>query len=66
MQRRDYCNSHKNCFKHLNGKFALHPFCKRKLKIVFDEAVDPEFGTGMYNHFYDMSDTKLNFKEKPR
>eukprot|EP00795_Rhopilema_esculentum_P010703 gene10703-19476_t len=33
-------------YKHLNGKFALHPFCNRKLKIVFDDAVDPEFGTG--------------------
>eukprot|EP00794_Sanderia_malayensis_P015714 gene15714-17299_t len=33
-------------YKHLDGKFAIHPFCNRKLRIVFDEAVDPEFGTG--------------------
>jgi len=33
-------------YKHLEGKFAMHPFCNRKLKIVFDETVDPEFGTG--------------------
>jgi len=33
-------------YKHLVGKNALHPFCNRKLLIVADEAVDPEFGTG--------------------
>ncbi|XP_066910854.1 valine--tRNA ligase-like [Clytia hemisphaerica] len=33
-------------YKHLVGKHALHPFCNRKLLIVGDEAVDPEFGTG--------------------
>ena len=32
--------------QHLHGKVALHPFCNRKLKIVCDDSVDPEFGTG--------------------
>ena len=34
-------------YKHLHGKFVLHPFLDRKLPIVTDaEAVDMEFGTG--------------------
>ncbi|KAK3747841.1 hypothetical protein QZH41_015985 [Actinostola sp. cb2023] len=33
-------------YKHLHGKFAVHPFCDRKLPIVCDDMVDPEFGTG--------------------
>jgi valyl-tRNA synthetase len=34
-------------YKHLHGKFALHPFLDRKIPIVTDtEAVDMEFGTG--------------------
>lgn len=33
-------------YKHLVGKYAIHPFCNRKLLIVADEVVDPEFGTG--------------------
>lgn len=34
-------------YKHLHGKFVLHPFLDRKLPIVCDsEAVDMEFGTG--------------------
>ncbi|PFX27275.1 valine--tRNA ligase-like [Stylophora pistillata] len=33
-------------YKHLHGKFALHPFCNRKLPIVCDDMVDPEFGSG--------------------
>ena len=36
--------------KHLHGKFALHPFCNRKLPIVCDDMVDPEFGSGTYSH----------------
>ena len=35
-------------FQHLHGKFALHPFCDRKLPIICDDVVDPEFGTGMH------------------
>ncbi|KAH8113121.1 tRNA synthetases class I-domain-containing protein [Phellopilus nigrolimitatus] len=34
-------------YKHLHGKFAVHPFVERRLPIVTDaEAVDMEFGTG--------------------
>lgn len=33
-------------YKHLHGKFVLHPFCDRKLPIVVDEFVDMSFGTG--------------------
>ncbi|ODV92748.1 hypothetical protein CANCADRAFT_1342 [Tortispora caseinolytica NRRL Y-17796] len=34
-------------YKHLHGKYVVHPFVDRKLPIVTDsEAVDMEFGTG--------------------
>jgi valyl-tRNA synthetase len=33
-------------YKHLHGKFVVHPFCDRKLPIVCDDFVDREFGTG--------------------
>lgn len=34
-------------YKHLHGKFAIHPFLGRKIPIITDsEAVDMEFGTG--------------------
>lgn len=34
-------------YKHLHGKFVVHPFVNRKLPIITDaEAVDMEFGTG--------------------
>ncbi|KAM9488338.1 valine--tRNA ligase [Clarias gariepinus] len=33
-------------YTHLKGKVAIHPFCNRKLPIVFDDFVDMEFGTG--------------------
>lgn len=33
-------------YKHLHGKFVVHPFCDRKLPIVCDNFVDREFGTG--------------------
>ncbi|GJQ68710.1 Aats-val [Trypoxylus dichotomus] len=33
-------------YKHLHGKFVLHPFCNRKLPIITDAFVDREFGTG--------------------
>ncbi|PSN35861.1 Valine--tRNA ligase [Blattella germanica] len=34
------------CYKHLHGKFVVHPFCDRKMPIVCDDFVDREFGTG--------------------
>ncbi|XKL60308.1 hypothetical protein PGB90_001324 [Kerria lacca] len=33
-------------YKHLHGKFVIHPFCDRKIPIVCDSFVDREFGTG--------------------
>jgi valyl-tRNA synthetase len=34
-------------YKHLHGRYAIHPFNGQKLKIICDaELVDPEFGTG--------------------
>jgi valyl-tRNA synthetase len=34
-------------YKHLHGRYAIHPFNGRKLKIICDaELVDPKFGTG--------------------
>jgi valyl-tRNA synthetase len=33
-------------YKHLHGRFVVHPFCDRKLPIVCDDFVDREFGTG--------------------
>ncbi|KAG1759709.1 tRNA synthetases class I-domain-containing protein [Suillus occidentalis] len=33
-------------YKHLHGKFAIHPFLNRRLPIIVDENVDKEFGTG--------------------
>ncbi|KAI0408139.1 tRNA synthetases class I-domain-containing protein [Xylaria palmicola] len=33
-------------YAHLVGKYALHPFTKRHLKIVADSYVNPELGTG--------------------
>lgn len=33
-------------YKHLHGKFVVHPFCDRKLPIVTDDFVEREFGTG--------------------
>uniref|UniRef100_A0A673ISI1 Valine--tRNA ligase n=1 Tax=Sinocyclocheilus rhinocerous TaxID=307959 RepID=A0A673ISI1_9TELE len=33
-------------YQHLNGKMVVHPFCDRKMPIVFDDFVDMSFGTG--------------------
>ncbi|AWO96362.1 putative valine--tRNA ligase-like isoform 3 [Scophthalmus maximus] len=33
-------------YQHLKGKTVLHPFCDRKMPIVFDDFVDMSFGTG--------------------
>lgn len=33
-------------YQHLRGKAVLHPFCDRKMPIVFDDFVDMNFGTG--------------------
>ncbi|XP_003747487.1 valine--tRNA ligase [Galendromus occidentalis] len=33
-------------YKHLHGKFVVHPFVERKIPIICDSFVDMEFGTG--------------------
>lgn len=33
-------------YEHLRGKYALHPFCNRKLPIIQDDFVELGFGTG--------------------
>lgn len=33
-------------YQHLKGKSVSHPFCERKMPIVFDDFVDMSFGTG--------------------
>lgn len=35
-------------YQHLKGKMVLHPFCDRKMPVVFDDFVDMNFGTGMH------------------
>ncbi|MBW0594507.1 valine--tRNA ligase [Mycoplasmopsis anatis] len=34
-------------YKHLQGKFAIHPITKRKLPIIEDDYVDKDFGSGV-------------------
>ncbi|KND01368.1 valine-tRNA ligase [Spizellomyces punctatus DAOM BR117] len=33
-------------YTHLHGKYVIHPFQNRRIPIIPDEYVDPEFGTG--------------------
>ncbi|XP_038672874.1 valine--tRNA ligase [Scyliorhinus canicula] len=33
-------------YQNLKGKFVVHPFCDRKMAILFDDFVDMDFGTG--------------------
>lgn len=33
-------------YQKYKGKFVIHPFCDRKLPVVFDDFVDQGFGTG--------------------
>ncbi|KAJ1679950.1 valine--tRNA ligase, partial [Spiromyces aspiralis] len=40
-------HSSDSLYKHLHGKYAVHPFCDRRIPIIVDDIiVDPEFGTG--------------------
>jgi valyl-tRNA synthetase len=45
-------------FKHLIGKYAILPIAERKLEIIGDEVVNPEFGTGIVKvtPFHDPND----------
>lgn len=40
-------NSEDKRYKHLQGKFAIHPITKRKLPIIEDDYVDKDFGSGV-------------------
>lgn len=53
-------------YKHLAGKEALIPIYKRKIPIVADESVDPEYGTGlvMVCTFGDEQDVRTVLKHK--
>lgn len=33
-------------YKHLQGRFVRHPFCNRQFRIICDEKVEKDFGTG--------------------
>lgn len=33
-------------YRHLHGRFVKHPFCDRQFKIICDEKVEKDFGTG--------------------
>jgi valyl-tRNA synthetase len=33
-------------YKHLHGKYVIHPFVSRKLPVICDDFVDVSFGTG--------------------
>lgn len=41
-------------YQHLKGKTVLHPFCDRKMPIVFDDFVDMSFGTGRHGYREEM------------
>ena len=51
-------------FKHLNGRFAFVPLINRKIRIIFDEYVDPTFGTGALKvtPAHDINDYNLGLK----
>ena len=45
-------------YKHLHGKYVIHPFCNQTMPIVCDDFVDMNFGTGQCQ----MSSTLLHVK----
>jgi valyl-tRNA synthetase len=51
-------------FKHLKGKQVIVPLVNRKVPIIFDEYVDPEFGTGALKitPAHDINDYNLGIK----
>lgn len=42
-------------YKHLHGKYVLHPFLPRKLPIITDTYVTMDFGTGELKILTDLS-----------
>ena len=53
-------------YKHLRGKFALVPLINRRIPIIFDDYVDPDFGTGALKvtPAHDINDYNLGLKHK--
>jgi len=53
-------------YKHLKGKKVIVPMINREVKIIFDEYVDPEFGTGALKitPAHDLADYELGLKHK--
>ena len=51
-------------FKHLLGKFAFVPLINRRIPVIFDEYVDPTFGTGALKvtPAHDINDYNLGLK----
>ncbi len=51
-------------YKHLKGRFAVVPLINRKIPIIFDEYVDPAFGTGALKvtPAHDINDYNLGLK----
>ncbi|WP_018616526.1 valine--tRNA ligase [Segetibacter koreensis] len=51
-------------YKHLKGKFAIVPLINRRIPIIFDEYVDPVFGTGALKvtPAHDINDYNLGLK----
>jgi valyl-tRNA synthetase len=51
-------------YAHLKGSFAYVPLINRKIPIIFDEYVDPEFGTGALKvtPAHDINDYNLGLK----
>lgn len=50
-------------YQHLKGKMVLHPFCDRKMPVVFDDFVDMSFGTG--RHIFRRTGRLLNTCSAP-
>lgn len=53
-------------FQHLKGKNVIVPLVKRAVPVIFDEYVDPEFGTGALKitPAHDINDYNLGLKYK--
>ncbi len=53
-------------YKHLKGQYALVPLINRRIPIIFDEYVDPAFGTGALKvtPAHDINDYNLGLKHK--
>ena len=53
-------------YQHLRGKYCLVPLLNRPVPIIFDEYIDPEFGTGALKvtPAHDINDYNLGLKHK--